>query len=127
MDRCQSYRQEQAAHPHAFLLRRSDLVADALGRDLSFELSDREFFLDFDSLEGTALTRSSFDVNEDSVPVMGLQAIINLLASVLPTTKEFEEFRTLKVHTAGADAKMHCLIYLVLRDMASKASAVTSR
>ena len=66
------------------------------------------------------------DVNEDSVSVMGLQAIINLLAPVLPATKEVEEFRALNIHTAGADAKMHCLIYLVLREMADKASTSAS-
>ena len=66
------------------------------------------------------------DVNEDSVSVMGLQAIINLLAPVLPATKEVEEFRALNIHTAGADAKMHCLIYLVLREMADKASKSAS-
>ena len=67
------------------------------------------------------------DVNEESVSVTGLQAIINLLAPVLPTTNEVEESRALNIHTAGADAKMHCLIYLVLREMANKASAVTNR
>ena len=66
------------------------------------------------------------DVNEDSVSVMGLHAIFNFLAPVLPATKEVEEFRALNIHTAGADAKMHCLIYLVLREMADKASASAS-
>ena len=67
------------------------------------------------------------DVNEESVSVTGLQAIINLLAPVLPTTNEVEESRALNIHTTGSDAKMHCLVYLVLREIANKASAVTNR
>ena len=67
------------------------------------------------------------DVNENSMSVMGLQAIIHLLAPALPTTKEVEEFRAFTIHTAGADAKMHCLIYLVLREIANEPSAVTKK
>ena len=64
-----------------------------------------------------------FDVCEDSVAVMGLVTIINLLAQAMPATKEF---RLHRIHTAGADARMHSLIYIVLRDLALKASAIAS-
>ena len=67
-----------------------------------------------------------FDVCEDSVAVMGLDTIISLLAPTMPATKDVEEFRLHRVHTAGADARMHSLIYIVLRDLALKASAMAS-
>ena len=66
-----------------------------------------------------------FDVCEGSVAVMGLETIINLLAQAMPATKQVEEFRLHRVHTAGADARMHCLIYIVLRDLALKATSMT--
>ena len=62
-----------------------------------------------------------FDAYVDSVSVLGLDKTLNLLAPALPVTKDVEEFRASKIHTAGADARMHCLIYVVLRELCAKA------
>ena len=67
-----------------------------------------------------------FDVCEDSVAVMGPDTIINFVAQAMPATKDVEEFRLHRIHAAGADARMHSLIYIVLRDLALKASAIAS-
>ena len=63
----------------------------------------------------------AFDAYVDSVSVLGLDKTLNLLAPALPVTKDVEEFRASKIHTAGADARMHCLIYVVLRELCAKA------
>ena len=62
-----------------------------------------------------------FDVTQDSVNVMGLADTLRLLAPAFPATTDVEEFRASKIHTAGADARMHCLIYVVLRELCAKA------
>ena len=62
-----------------------------------------------------------FDVTQDSVNVMGLADTLRLLAPAFPATTDVEEFRANKIHTAGADARMHCLIYVVLRELCAKA------
>ena len=67
-----------------------------------------------------------FDIHEESVGVMGLDKTIHLLAPVLPVTTEVENFRANKIHTAGADARLHCLIYIVLRELCEKATAKAS-
>ena len=75
---------------------------------------------------GFRCAEAAFLMCEDSVAVMGLDTIINLLAQAMPATKDVEEFRLHRIHTAGAGARMHSLIFIVLRDLALKASAIAS-
>ena len=53
---------------------------------------------------------------------MGLAQTLNLLAPTFPTGNDVKEFRASKIHTAGTDARMHALIYIVLRELSMKAN-----
>ena len=61
-----------------------------------------------------------YDVTQNSHNIMGLTQTVNLLAPAFPAGNDVNEFRANKIHTAGADARMHCLIYIVLRELAAK-------
>ena len=61
-----------------------------------------------------------YDVTQNSHNIMGLTQTVNLLAPFFPAGTDVNEFRSNKIHTAGADARMHCLIYIVLRELSAK-------
>ena len=61
-----------------------------------------------------------FDVHENSMAVMSLERTIDLLSPSLPVCEAVQNFRANRLHTAGSDAQLHCLIYKALRDIATK-------
>ena len=61
----------------------------------------------------------TFDVHENSTAVMSLERTINLLSPSLPVCEAVQNFRRNRLHTAGSDAQLHCLIYKTLREMAT--------
>ena len=63
-----------------------------------------------------------YDETQDSRNIMGLAQTLNLLAPAFPTGNDVKEFRASKIHTAGTDARMHALIYIVLRELSTKAN-----
>ena len=65
------------------------------------------------------------DASQDSNAVMSLTNIINDMATMLPMN-EVQEFRKNKIHTAGEDAHMHCLIYTALRKLSASAEVPAS-
>ena len=63
-----------------------------------------------------------YDETQDRRNIMGLAQTLNLLAPAFPTGNDVKEFRASKIQTAGTDAQMHALNYIVLRELSTKAT-----
>ena len=64
-----------------------------------------------------------FDVHENSLAVMSLEKTIHLLSPILPASEALSSFRANRLHTAEADAQLHCVVYIALREMSTNALA----
>ena len=54
---------------------------------------------------------------------MSLEKTIHLLSPILPASEALSSFRANRLHTAEADAQLHCIVYIALREMSANALA----